>query len=253
MLDKDGRRLFVGGGNPGRLGEARVFDTKTGQLIQVAQQTSEVVLDLALSPQEDRLAVAGGDRRIHVVSLPDGQVRRAIDSHSDWVHAVDWDKQGRRLASASRDRTAKIFDMTSGKPVMTYSGHGGDVLDVLWSPDDEHVLSCAGRSVHLWKAEDGKKTRDFGVGLGEKVLKLSTGPDSFLVTSSDRLVRRFPWDGENLLGEFTGHRDWVLSIAVDHRQTLVAVGSADGQVSVWNISDGRQVATFMAAPGMSGG
>jgi WD40 repeat protein len=48
---------------------------------------------------------------------------------------------------------------------------------------------------------------------------------------------------------FSGHRDWVYSLAIDPSSQRLASGSYDGEVRIWNIPDGQLVTVFTAAPG----
>jgi len=48
---------------------------------------------------------------------------------------------------------------------------------------------------------------------------------------------------------FTGHSDWVYSLAIDEKSKRLASGSYDGEVRVWNLEDGQVLAHFIAAPG----
>jgi WD40 repeat protein len=49
---------------------------------------------------------------------------------------------------------------------------------------------------------------------------------------------------------FSGHTDWVYCLAVNEATKRLATGSFDGEVRVWNLDDGKAVATFKAAPGL---
>src|SRR5579885_2636724 len=55
--------------------------------------------------------------------------------HSASVNAVAWSPGGTKIASASDDKTVRIWDATSGSTVLTYSKHTDKVWDVAWSPD----------------------------------------------------------------------------------------------------------------------
>jgi len=55
--------------------------------------------------------------------------------HSDTVHDVQLDYYGRKLATASSDRTIRVFDVTGDQlaPLTTLQGHEGPVWQVSWS------------------------------------------------------------------------------------------------------------------------
>jgi len=78
--------------------------------------------------------------------------------HADTVHDVQLDYYGRKLATASSDRTIKVFDVTGDQltPLTTLHGHEGPVWQVSWShPKFSNLLaSCSfDNRVIIWKEQ----------------------------------------------------------------------------------------------------
>jgi len=84
--------------------------------------------------------------------------------HEDMIHDAQLDYYSRRLATASSDRTIKIFDVDGDKQqlVETLKGHDGPVWQVAWAhPKFGSILaSCSydGR-VFIWKEQNGAWTK----------------------------------------------------------------------------------------------
>ncbi len=247
-LSADGTLLAVGCGTPGRLGECRIFHAATGELQKVVGTTSDVVLDVAFSPQGDRIAVSAADGSIRIYEVASGKELLAITSHSDWVFALAWNADGSKLASASRDKTAKVFDTKSGELLITYSGHNNAVRGVMFHPDGAQVYSAGSdNKIHRWKLADAAKAAE--VGFGGELYKIAPGGEFFFTASAEQKVRQFKAADQAQVREFAGPKDWVLSSAVHLGAKRVAAGSFDGEVKVWNLDDGMVVASFFAAPG----
>ena len=247
-LSPDGKILAAACGAPGRLGEARLFSPKNGELLKVLGTTSDVVLDVAFSPQGDRLAVVAADSVLRVFEVASGKTQLTITSHSDWVQAVAWNGDGTKLASASRDKTAKILDAKTGELLVTYSGHGQPVKGVAFHPDGNEVFSSGNdNKIHRWKIADAKKSAD--IGFGGEVFKLPTGGEFLFATSADKTVRQFEAKSHKQIRSLTGHKDWALSVAYHGVTKRLASGGFDGEIRVWNTEDGKPVTTFLAAPG----
>ena len=249
-FSNDGKTIIAGGGSPGQIGEARLFDAETGELQQVLGTTSDVVLDLQLNPQGDKLAIAGADGAIQIFNLADGQSVRTITSHSDWVMAIAWNADGTQIASASRDKTAKLFDVETGELLVTYGGHSEPVQGVAFHPNNELVYSSGkDNKIHWWNKSDGKKSGELA--LGGEVFKLHHSSTFIFAPSADKSVRQLDAAGQKEVRKYAGHGDWALSSAFHADSKRVASGGFNGDIQIWNAEDGKSVVSFVAAPGIS--
>ena len=229
-LSPNGRLLAVACGAPGLYGEVRLLDASNGKLIDVLARTPDVALDARFAPDGTKLATASTDGRIRVFEQREQEwgILKTFVNHSDWVNAVTWSSDGKRLASASRDKTAKVFDLESGKRVVTFSGHSGSVNGVAFHPDGKQVYSTSDdKLLALWKIEDGKKSRDvhrFGAG----VHKILSSGESLFISSNDKIAYEYSLQEGRQRNQFTGHGDWALSITFDSLNKLVASSGFDG-------------------------
>jgi WD40 repeat protein len=119
---------------------------------------------------------------------------------------------------------------------------------VAFSQDGKEVLS-AGRdkAAHQWSVAEGKKQRELG-GLGDILKLLPNGGQIYLAGSAKKLSQAGASDLKPGRG-FEGGTDWIYSLTLDSNTQRLAAGSYDGNVTVWNLGDGKQVNRFNASPG----
>ncbi|HKB35984.1 MAG TPA: sigma factor-like helix-turn-helix DNA-binding protein, partial [Gemmataceae bacterium] len=106
----------------------------------------------------------------HGDPLPAGAIARLGTvrlRHGQWVRSVAFSPDGKLLASASADRTIRLWDRVSGRELHRMIGHKGSANFVLFTPDGKHLISAGGErrsptddaSVRLWDVASGWEVR----------------------------------------------------------------------------------------------
>ena len=169
---------------------------------------------------------------------------------------LSFSPDGTRLASASRDKTAKVFDWSKRESLVTFPGHADTVYAVCFSPDGKSVATAgADAMIRIWNPDDdAKQVRVIG-GSGGPIFRLlySIAGNALISCGNDKTVRIFDSSNGTPRPPLSGHTDWIYALCLSPDGKTIASGSWDGEVRLWDIADGKPLRTILAAPGFKMG
>jgi len=181
-----------------------------------------------------------------------GKPAFTLTGHAGAVIGVVFGPQGRRIATASVDRTARIWDTANSRQLRVLAGHLSDVNRVVFSPDGQTVAtSGTDRTIRIWNSNSGDEVRMFrtrsdniyGLALPsgkQTVVSLGRENDSFAAN-----VWNLPLRGVTALPLPAGSR--VTTKVLVAGKTLASV-HADGFVRTWDIKSGQRLQRIKVEP-----
>ncbi|KAK9452687.1 WD40-repeat-containing domain protein [Dipodascopsis uninucleata] len=187
-----GSRLVTGSGDC----TARLWDTDTGTPIKVLRGHDKWVLSVAWSPDGTVIATGSMDCTVRLWDAKTGkQLGRPLTGHSKWITALSFEplhmihgrSRGLRLASASKDTTVKIWDVSTRALLQTLSGHTASVTSARWGGLGALYTASQDKTVKIWNT-----LGDAAVLL--KTLNVHAHWVNFIALSTDYLLRTGGFD-----------------------------------------------------------
>ena len=160
-----------------------------------------------------------------------------LTGHSDWVRALAISPDGQTLASASFDKTIKLWQLSTGQLTHTCSEHSKGVLCVAISPDGQTLGSGSfDETIKLWRLDTGKLIHTL-TGHTGSVRSLAISPNNQLLISGsfDKTIKLWELETGRLLGTLT-NTEPVSAIALTADGQTLASGGVDGIITLWQLS-----------------
>ncbi len=239
----DGRYLFSGGSEA----MIRSWDVATGAEA-AAPLEGHTAWIYAMTTSSDGLRMASGSADSAVI-VWDVIARKPVTKllgHIAAIAALAFSPDRRILASGGHDHTIRLWDLDTGQQLSLLRGHGAPVTWLNFSPDGQLLLSRSEDGlVKLWHATtvvDG----DALTGNGTFVEDLALSPDGRRLASvgTDSLAVNL-WDlPTRTWTPLTGHTGATMCAAFSSDGRILATGSHDQTVRLWDVNDHKAVATL---------
>ena len=149
---------------------------------------------------------------------PDYRPRLILRGHDGPVSQVRISPNGNFIASASADGTIKLWDAETGSHMDTLVGHMAGVSCLAWSPDSNTLASGSDdKAIRFWDR----------------------------VTGRPKTTARRSMMGQEM-APLRGHHNYIHCLAFSPKGNILASGSYDEAVFLWDVRAGRLMRSLPA-------
>ena len=169
-----------------------------------------------------------------------------LNGHTNNVTSASFSPDGKKIVSASWDKTIRIWDVETGKQIgVATENHTSFVSYATFSPDGKKIISASDdRTIRIWDAETGEQIGEPLEGHTDFINSASFSPDGKKIVSAadDRTIRI--WDaetGEQIGEPLEGHTDIINSVSFNPDGKKIISASDDRTIRIWDAETGEQI------------
>ncbi|XP_047644174.1 apoptotic protease-activating factor 1 isoform X2 [Phacochoerus africanus] len=214
----------------------QVINGKTGQIDYL---TEAQVSCCCLSPHLQYLAFGSDDGAIQVLELLNNRLFQSGTRHKNTVRHIQFTTDGKNVISSSDDSAIQVWNWQSEETV-SLQAHRETVKDFRLLKNSRLLSWSFDGTVKVWNIITGRIEKDF-VCHQDTVLSCAISPDAtkFSSTSADKTAKVWSFDLLSPLHELRGHKGCVRCSAFSVDSTLLATGDDNGEIRIWNVSNGE--------------
>ena len=205
-----------------------------------------------------------------------GALSYELKGHTGKVNFAAFSSDGKKVVTASDDKTAQLWDAESGEKLQKLEGHTGEVNSAVFSPDGKKIVTASwDHTARIWDTESGKELKKFrgcdnittyiartpmvAIGGTEPLKSIrfaSFSPDGTqIVVALDLTIRILDTESGEEQKWLYGHSPGVsksgrapsysigsVAYSSDGKK-IVSAGLGDGTVKVWDAVSGKKLHT----------
>ncbi|MDM8524858.1 hypothetical protein QUF80_15930 [Desulfococcaceae bacterium HSG8] len=226
----------------GEKGTVVLFDETSGDVVKrleghLNKDTSAEcdVKGVVFHPEGKWLATSGGDEKIILWSMPEGNILEQWEAPAKvWALALSPD--GKTLASGGTDNAITLWDAETGKELKKLEGHEDSVSGLAFSPDGNLLASASyDRTAIIWDLKT-RKEKHVLRGHSGNVKRVAFHPDKDILasSSSDKSIILWNVNTGRPMAQFLGHLNYLAGLMyIDKGRRLVS-GSHDRTLRLWD-------------------
>lgn len=167
--------------------------------------------------------------------------------HTSYISSVAFSSSGKKVITASDDKTVKIWDAASGKLLRSIDKHSSPVICAGFSIDEKKIITASFDTVKIWDAASGDLLCSFNEYTprqsGISAIHFSSDNKYFAILPAyDTTIRVRDIRNGKLFQTLRGHTTQIQSADFSPDGKMMASTSWGNSVKVWNIETAQLIA-----------
>ncbi len=218
-----------------------LIDAVTREL-RVLRGHVDQVTAVAFSLDAKTLASGALDGEIRLWSTRERQNVRSVPTQQGKLNALDFSRDGRSLAAASR-KGVRIYETSTGKLVAKLASAQGRQQAVRFDPSAARIATAGTDGVvRLWSLDSKRVVTELRDHRGTVyALAYSSDGSRLLSAGRDRVIRVWNAKSAKIERKVSGHTARIVAVAYRPDGKRFASASYDGSVREWDAATGRQL------------
>jgi len=245
---------------------------ETATFIELGDPAGERVAFVAFSPDGKKIITTNTQYIAKIWDIETGKELQKFDDtinretenlttyygHNVKLSAADFSPDGKRVATISWERFARVWDVESGKELHKLKGHNSEVRSIAFSPDGKNIVTAArDGTARIWDADSGRELRKFSHPVGTVSPGTLFPPASAAFSPDGKKIVTFIHDasGPNSIRVWDTHTgEMLLELKADISINASPVFSPDGKkivavvdnrnggnVKIWDAGSGKEL------------
>lgn len=238
----DGKKLAVADWSRHRIDLIEVIN---GKLLRSFRVSEDQIYTNSLTFSADGSILVSGDSTGHVNlwNVYTGKLLRRWEADRWELNTVIFSPDGRVLASGGDDHTVKLWSLATGKILRTLVGQKGPIASISFDRAGKTLSSCSSYgTVMQWDLRDGRQLHLFK---GGRYVLSSFASDAQTIAIADRnQVHLRQVATGKVFQDLRGHKGSIESLCFNKNGHILASGSVDETIKLWNMADGKEIRTL---------
>ncbi|THY70618.1 WD40 repeat-like protein [Aureobasidium pullulans] len=218
-------------------GTVKLRDLGTQEVCKMFTGHSKKVNAITFFSNGELLASASDDHTVRIWDTATGLTLFLLQGHTDYVEILAASQDGKYVASGSRDGKIRLWDALAGELRCVFKDDSTRVTAIAFMHDDTTIASADENGcISFWEVSTGALRNKLNT--GATAYRPSFSPDGglFAVTPERGQIKLFDTVTGLLHSVFMGHGDLSLALEFSPDNTVLASGSYDTKVKLWDVS-----------------